>query len=82
MAEFRYLSESFFGKKLVSLYMESRKTRKSYHAPTVITQVSVDLETDLLAASTVQPDSQVKTTGQEVVTMDFSQSSFNQEWEK
>ncbi len=58
------------------------ESRKRYFAPAVIKQVAVALEVDLLAASTVQPDSQVKTTGQEVVTMDFSQSSFNQEWEK
>lgn len=55
---------------------------KRYLAPAVIKQVSVELEADLLAASTIQPDSKVKTMGQEVVTMDFSQSSFNQEWEK
>lgn len=58
------------------------ESRKRYLAPAVIKQVSVELETDLLAASTIQPDSEVKTMGQEVVTMDFSQSSFNQEWEK
>ena len=61
--------------------MESCR-RKCYFAPVVIKQVSVALEAGLLAASTVQPDSEVKTTGQEIVTMDFSQSSFNQEWEK
>ena len=58
------------------------KSRKRYLAPVVIKQVSVVLETGLLGASTVQPDSEVKTTGQEIVTMDFSQSPFNQEWEK
>lgn len=64
---------------VVSVFMESRKR---YLAPAVIKKVSVELEADLLAASTIQPDSKVKTMGQEVVTMDFSQSSFNQEWEK
>ncbi len=58
------------------------ESRKRYLAPAVIKKVSVELEADLLAASTIQPDSKVKTMGQEVVTMDFSQSSFNQEWEK
>ncbi len=58
------------------------QSRKRYLAPAVIKQISVDLETEILAASTVQPDTAVKTMGQEVVTMDFSQSSFNQEWEK
>ena len=51
-------------------------------APAVLKVVPVALESDFLAASTVQPDSEVKTMGQEVVTMDFSQSSFNQEWDR
>ena len=55
---------------------------KRYLAPSVIKAVPVALETSLLAASTVKPDSEVKTTGQEVISMDFSQSSFNQEWDK
>ncbi len=55
---------------------------KRYLAPSVIKQVSVELETNLLGASTIQPNSEVKTTGQEIVTMDFSQSSFNQDWDK
>ena len=55
---------------------------KRYLSPCVIKEVSVSLEADLLGASTVQPNSEVKTTGQEVVAMDFSQSSFNQEWDK
>ena len=56
--------------------------RRKYIAPSVLKEVSVALETNLLGASTVQPNSEVKTIGQEVVTMDFSQSSFNQEWDK
>lgn len=55
---------------------------KRYVAPAVLKEVSVALETNLLAASTVQSKSEVKTVGQEVVTMDFTQSSFNQEWER
>lgn len=55
---------------------------KRYIAPAIIKTVSVELETELLAGSTVQSKSEVKTMGQEVVTMDFSQSSFNQEWDK
>ena len=55
---------------------------KRYLAPRMIKQVSVELETNLLGASTIQTNSEVKTTGQEVVTMDFSQSSFNQDWDK
>jgi len=55
---------------------------KRYIAPSIIKKVSVELETELLAGSSVHKSSEVKTTGQEVVTMDFSQSSFNQEWDK
>ena len=55
---------------------------KRYLAPSVIKEVSVALETNLLGASTVQPNSEVKTTGQEVVAMDFSQTSFNQDWDR
>jgi len=55
---------------------------KRYIAPSIIREVSVALETNLLGGSTVNKSSEVKTTGQEVVTMDFSQSSFNQEWDK
>lgn len=55
---------------------------KSYIAPAIIKTVSIEIETEILAASTVKNDSEVKTLGQEVMTMDFSQSSFNQDWEK
>ncbi|MBR5402729.1 MAG: hypothetical protein IK113_00700 [Bacteroidales bacterium] len=55
---------------------------KRYIAPAIIRTVSVELETEILAASTVQKSSEVKTTGQEIVTMDFSDTSFNQEWDR
>ncbi len=54
---------------------------KRYIAPDIIRTVSVELETEILAASTIQKSSEVKTMGQEVVTMDFSETSFNQVWE-
>lgn len=55
---------------------------RRYIAPIVLKEVSVALETNLLGGSTVNKSSEVKTVGQEVVTMDFSQTSFNQEWDK
>ena len=55
---------------------------RRYIAPIVLKEVSVALETNLLGGSTVNQSSEVKTVGQEVVTMDFSQTSFNQEWDK
>ena len=55
---------------------------KKYISPSIIKEISIALETDLLAGSTVNKSSEVKTTGQEIVTMDFSQPSFNQEWDK
>lgn len=62
------------------VYMDFRKMR--YVSPSIIKTVSVEIETGILASSTIQPDSEVKTTGQEVVSMDFSQSSFNQDWDR
>lgn len=56
--------------------------KRTYIAPLIKKTVSVNLETEILAASTVQPKSEVKTMGQEIVTMDFSQTSFNQEWDR
>jgi len=56
--------------------------KRKYIAPLIKKTVSVNLETEILAASTVQPKSEVKTMGQEIVTMDFSQTSFNQEWDR
>lgn len=55
---------------------------KRYIAPVVLKKVSIALETNLLADSTVKKSSDVKTVGQEVVTMDFSQTSFNQDWDR
>ena len=54
---------------------------KKYLAPRVLNTVDVLLEEDFLAGSVVTKDTEVKTTGQEVVTHDFSNSSFNQVWE-
>ena len=54
---------------------------KKYLAPRVLNTVDVLLEEDFLAGSVVTKDTEVKTTGQEVVSHDFSDSSFNQVWE-
>ena len=53
----------------------------AYITPAVIKRVSVELESPVLAGSVVNEHSEIKTTGQEVVTHDFSDSSFNQVWE-
>ena len=53
----------------------------AYITPAVIKRVSVELESPILAGSVVTKDSKISTTGQEVVTHDFSDSSFNQVWE-
>ena len=55
---------------------------KIYLAPAIIKTVSVELGAEILASSTIKPDSEVKSMGQEIVTMDFSQPSFNQEWDR
>lgn len=55
--------------------------KKKYLAPCVLKTVEVLSEEDILAGSVVTKDSEIKTTGQEVVEYDFSDSSFNQVWE-
>ena len=55
--------------------------KKKYLAPRVLNTVDVLLEEDFLAGSVVTKDTQVKSTGQEVVSHDFSDTSFNQVWE-
>lgn len=56
--------------------------KKQYLAPCVLNTVEVFAEEDILTASVVTKDTEVKTTGQEVVPYDFSESStFNQVWE-
>ena len=54
---------------------------KKYLAPCVLKIVPVLLEEDILAGSVVTADTEVKTTGQEVKSYDFSETSFNQVWE-
>lgn len=55
--------------------------KKKYLAPCVLKTVEVLSEEDILAGSVVTKDSEIKTTGQEVVEYDFSDTSFNQVWE-
>ena len=57
-----------------------KKTK--YVSPVVLQSVSLEMEEGILAGS-VANNASVQTTGQEVVTYDFSPSSttFNHEWE-
>lgn len=56
--------------------------KKKYLAPCVLKSVEVLSEEDILTGSVVTKDSQARTTGQEVVSYDFSDdTSFNQVWE-
>ena len=54
---------------------------KRYIAPCVKKLVAVEVETDLLAGSVVTPDTQVRATGQQVDSYDFSDTQFNQNWD-
>ena len=56
-------------------------SKRMYRTPGVMKTVDVQLEKDLLAGSVVKKDTKVQTKGQEVASYDFSQSSFNQDWE-
>ena len=54
--------------------------KKKYVAPRVLNAVPVLMESEILAGS-VADKAAVKTMGQEVVTYDFEDSSFNHQWE-
>ena len=56
-------------------------SNRMYRTPGVMKTVDVLLEIDLLAGSVVKKDTKVQTKGQEVASYDFSQSSFNHDWE-
>ncbi|MBR4525005.1 MAG: hypothetical protein IKP15_05610 [Bacteroidales bacterium] len=54
----------------------------TYTAPVVLDDLALELEAEILGASVVVEDSTtVETKGQEIQTYDFSDSSFNQNWE-
>ena len=57
------------------------KLKTIYSSPAVVKVVSLAMEGDVLAESVVDTVSDVKTTGQEVETHDFTGSSFNHDWE-
>lgn len=61
--------------------LDTRMKKKKYISPRVLNTENVQLEDNLLAGSVVDKNTEVKTTGQEVVSYDFSGSSFNQSWE-
>lgn len=54
--------------------------RYDYIAPSVLRVVSVQVESALMAGS-IMNDPNVKAVGQEVDTYDFSDSSFNHNWD-
>ena len=54
--------------------------RNDYIAPNVLRVVSVRVENALMAGS-VMEEPNVKSVGQEVDTYDFSDSSFNHNWD-
>lgn len=57
------------------------KQRNKYIAPAVLRRVMIEMESDLLAGSTVTPQSKIETAGQKIETKDFSQTGFNSDWE-
>lgn len=57
------------------------KQRNKYIAPAVLRRVLIEMESDLLAGSTVTPQSKIETVGQKIETKDFSQTGFNSDWE-
>lgn len=55
--------------------------KKVYNAPCVLRTLPVELENDLLTGSVIKSESNVKATGQQVDSYDFSGTQFNQDWE-
>ena len=54
----------------------------TYTAPVVLDDLALELEAEILGASVVvEGETTVETTGQEFESYDFSDSSFNQNWE-
>lgn len=53
----------------------------TYSAPCILRAATVQMDRCILAGSVVDKNTAVQTKGQEVVTYDFSASSFNQVWE-
>ncbi len=56
--------------------------KERFESPAVIQVLELDYDREIMAGSVVTVDSEVKTTGQEVKTYDFSDTSFNQDWEQ
>ena len=55
---------------------------KKYEKPNIIKVVELELENNIMTSSVAVEDTTVQTTGQEVVTYDFSDNSFtNQFWQ-
>ena len=55
--------------------------KQNYNAPCILRTATVQMDGCILAGSVVNKSTAVQTKGQEVVTYDFSDSSFNQVWE-
>ena len=54
---------------------------KHYERPNIINVVKLELENNILTSSVAVENTTVETTGQEVVTYDASDISFNHNWE-
>jgi len=63
------------------MIMEKKKARLPFESPAVLKVVRIAQESEIMAGSVVTGDSKVRTAGQEVQDYDFSDTSFNQEWE-
>lgn len=54
--------------------------KRDYTKPCVLNALPMEMQSNLLAGSTVTKDTQIKNVGQETVSYDFSNPQFNQEW--
>ncbi len=62
--------------------MEKKVNKPLFESPAIVKVVHVAYENDILTGSVVRTsETEVKTNGQEVKSYDFSDTSFNQDWE-
>lgn len=62
--------------------MEKKVKKSLFESPAIVQVIHVAYENDILAGSVVKTSqSEVKTNGQEVKSYNFSDTSFNQDWE-
>jgi len=61
--------------------MDKKMNKHQFESPAILKVIPVAMESAILSGSVVTKDTAVKTTGQKVYSYDFTDTSFNQDWE-